>query len=756
MLRLLFIMLFCGLACTLRGQEDRIWMDITINGQPVHMAFDTGATVSALFRGTADRLKLKRTDPPPGFQPPPGAITGAITEPFDFAYGNFVERAQFAVVEMPAFAETVVEGFLSWYGLRNRVFVFDPAKNHLDIGDVVPPGVLGWPKFNQRTNTADLGFDVGGEDPQHHCVYLDTGADYGVSLNPKLWEKWVAAHPQQPATIHSATTVMTGPLYAPEMWADEIAIGSLVLTQVPVREMDAKEASPLFMPDQAATLGLAALRRLDFVLDGTNGVVYARPSGTPARPYPHNRLGAVFAPRADDSDPLLARVAPASPAYLAGLRDGDVLLKIDDLDVTHWRTAPGVMPLRRFWCDRPPGTTYRLSLKRGEKEFQTTVTLRHLLGPEAAVPAPSPASPGAVNPQGLADLQAKAQSGDPQAQYDLGVALLSGKLGLAKDEVEAAKWFRKAADQNHAGAQSYLGAYYSQGRGVTQDVPEAVRWWRKAAEQNYASAQTDLGVCYYNGLGVAKDEVEGMKWFRRAAEQNYPVAQSYLGSCYLQGRGVAPDAVEAVRWFRKAIELNDASAQNNLGLCYADGAGVPQDMAEAVSWFRKAAAQDYDAAQGNLGAFYFAGRGVEKDEAEAVRWWRQAATRGDVKSQFNLGACYLKGLGVAKDAAAAVKWSRQAAEANYADAQANLALCYVEGNGVAKDEVEGYKWALLAAAQGHQNAKNLGALLAERLSPKQILDGQKRARDFKPRLTAPAYSITPRVPLPASAPSTAR
>jgi hypothetical protein len=58
MMRMLFLILSCGIAWTLRGTEDRIWMDITINGQRVHMAFDTGATKSALFRSTADRLKL--------------------------------------------------------------------------------------------------------------------------------------------------------------------------------------------------------------------------------------------------------------------------------------------------------------------------------------------------------------------------------------------------------------------------------------------------------------------------------------------------------------------------------------------------------------------------------------------------------------------------------------------------------------------------------------------------------------------------
>ena len=34
------------------------------------------------------------------------------------------------------------------------------------------------------------------------------------------------------------------------------------------------------------------------------------------------------------------------------------------------------------------------------------------------------------------------------------------------------------------------------GQGVAKDQVEAVKWYRKAAEQNYAKAQYNLGVCY--------------------------------------------------------------------------------------------------------------------------------------------------------------------------------------------------------------------------------------------------------------------
>src|SRR5206468_6802374 len=69
----------------------------------------------------------------------------------------------------------------------------------------------------------------------------------------------------------------------------------------------------------------------------------------------------------------------------------------------------------------------------------------------------------------LAEIRAGADKGDAKAQYELGAAFLLGTLGVAKDEVEAVKWFRKAAEQNYAFAQFMLGACYHDGQGVTKN-----------------------------------------------------------------------------------------------------------------------------------------------------------------------------------------------------------------------------------------------------------------------------------------------
>ncbi len=124
---------------------------------------------------------------------------------------------------------------------------------------------------------------------------------------------------------------------------------------------------------------------------------------------------------------------------------------------------------------------------------------------------------------------------------------------------------------------------------------------------------------------------------------------------------------------------------------------------------------------------------MAKNQVEAVKWYRKAAEQDVAPAQYDLGFCYSEGNGVAKNQVEAVNWYRKAAEQNFAPAQHNLGVCYSEGEGVAKDYVEGYKWMLLAAAQGLEAAKQSAVDLENRMARDQIADGQKLARNFKPR-----------------------
>ena len=91
--------------------------------------------------------------------------------------------------------------------------------------------------------------------------------------------------------------------------------------------------------------------------------------------------------------------------------------------------------------------------------------------------------------------------------------------GVQKDDAASIAWAQKAADQNFASAQYFLGQAYLQGRGVRQDNGSAAAWFRKAAEQGHAFAQYDLGVLYFRGHGVPENRVDAYKWIYLAAQR---------------------------------------------------------------------------------------------------------------------------------------------------------------------------------------------------------------------------------------------
>ncbi len=144
-----------------------------------------------------------------------------------------------------------------------------------------------------------------------------------------------------------------------------------------------------------------------------------------------------------------------------------------------------------------------------------------------------------------------ALAGDPAAQFNLGVMYAQGR-GVPRDDAEAVRWYRLAADQGFAEAQYILGAMYVAGRGVPQDDAGAVRWYRSAADQGVAEAQGALGAMYAFGQGVPRDDAEAVRWYRLAADQGSALGQLSLGAMYAEGRGVSQDDVLAYVWFSLA------------------------------------------------------------------------------------------------------------------------------------------------------------------------------------------------------------
>jgi hypothetical protein len=127
----------------------------------------------------------------------------------------------------------------------------------------------------------------------------------------------------------------------------------------------------------------------------------------------------------------------------------------------------------------------------------------------------------------------QAKAGDAEAQFYLGMWHLNGYNPgniepIPEDKIEAMNLFRKAAEQGHIDAHTFLGDMYLFGEGVPQDYAEAVKWYRKVAEQGDDVAQFKLGEMYKEEKGVPKDMTEATKWIRKAAQQGHEYAKEWL------------------------------------------------------------------------------------------------------------------------------------------------------------------------------------------------------------------------------------
>ena len=151
----------------------------------------------------------------------------------------------------------------------------------------------------------------------------------------------------------------------------------------------------------------------------------------------------------------------------------------------------------------------------------------------------------------------------------------------------------------------------------------------------------------------------------------------------------------ALAEFRPLAEQGDPKAHYYLAKMYGQGQGVPQDYTEAMKWFRLAADQGYAGAQSNLGFMYEQGKGVSQDYQEAVRWYRLAADQGEAVAQKDLG------------------------------------LMYALSQGVPKDYVLAHMWMDLAAAKGNKEAVKVRDLLEKRMTPAQLAESQRLAREWK-------------------------
>jgi TPR repeat protein len=340
-----------------------------------------------------------------------------------------------------------------------------------------------------------------------------------------------------------------------------------------------------------------------------------------------------------------------------------------------------------------------------------------------------------------------ARRGEASAQYQM------GEWYAHNPEIppeEAAKWFGKAADQGHGGAQCFLGLFCQGGYGGGDHNKEAVKWFRRAARQNHPAAQRFLGTSYLLGTGVKKGPGEAMKWFRKAAMTGDSESVYQLAVGYTKGRGVKKNIKKGIEFFHQAAHQDHPDAQYYLGLYYRCGKRTPSDKEEAVKWLARAAAQGHEEALKELKRLTPAkrkGQGWQERVKEAAeqysagmqrnpwdpqketrdklifrKWLIQAAEEGSASAQAQLGDLYYTGLEIGEDYEKAFHMYSRAAQAGNPCGLYGLGIMYEHGRFVSRDPAKAFSC--------FERAAELGDTPSQIRAAAMLFLGQGVAQDF--------------------------
>lgn len=194
----------------------------------------------------------------------------------------------------------------------------------------------------------------------------------------------------------------------------------------------------------------------------------------------------------------------------------------------------------------------------------------------------------AGSPSTLDQLRAAAETGNSEAEYNLGVAYRDGSGGFP-DLAKSIEWLQRAANACYAPAQVALGAAFERGSGVPKSLRTAARWYRLAAAQESVEGSYRLALALYENRAFEDDS---------ATDSNYANGCKTLTLANDQGKSEQlyssdPEvrAEKAYGFMHFAAKSGDPDAAYHVGDALEHGNGVKMNHEEAITWYRKAAAQ---------------------------------------------------------------------------------------------------------------------------------------------------------------------
>eukprot|EP00850_Spirogloea_muscicola_P018479 SM000169S02734 [mRNA] locus=s169:200091:203563:- [translate_table: standard] len=332
----------------------------------------------------------------------------------------------------------------------------------------------------------------------------------------------------------------------------------------------------------------------------------------------------------------------------------------------------------------------------------------------------------------LADVRARAASGNATAIAQLGVKRMLGAPGVARDLpqasgslflrlvfltlwlLEALELLSRAAELGNADAQSALGFLHGCGYGVPQSQRRALLYHHFAAAGGNWQSKMAMGFVHLRQgeHGAAARLYADAAAQSMAANSVLPeallleavrlhVAGGERNEAAVAGhRGERDDAIQFLEYNAAA---GSADSLRALGQLYYWGVrGLRRDLARAARLLGRAAELGSADAMLSLGEMHARGVGVPRDDAAATRWFRAAADKGHASAHNGLGWLHARGQGVDHNFTKAMEeFMLAASSADDADAQYNIGVMHKNGLGVPRSAEAAFAWFSQAAARAH-------------------------------------------------------
>lgn len=356
-------------------------------------------------------------------------------------------------------------------------------------------------------------------------------------------------------------------------------------------------------------------------------------------------------------------------------------------------------------------------------------------------------------------LKQAAYENEPEAFYEIAIALLRGDYRWKKDNDLAIKYFKQAAEMNFHPAKVIMATLFINGKPIVDDKNQVIThlalmaisgdaeaqyklaqiladfsipvydrvaffWLEKASTHNQDAAFL-LANFYQEGIGTEINSQAAFSLYNKLAAQRYSAAYLELAKLYFRGTGVEKDTAQSKMWLAHAIKAEVPAAKEVAQEIFKDGFDIDIAESHASELLSFAADSNVPSAIYTQGKNYLDGvNGYQRDWKKAIKLIEQAAEQGYPLAQRELGIMYENELYEKNDLDLAIVWYRKAAFQGDEFSQYRLGHLYFRENQPQHNKVEAYAWATLAAQSGMIPAEELKNSIYVSLSQEELDKGE--------------------------------